>query len=89
MNPFGINFFDIKASNLVRLTLDGNVVDGGSLGKGVNDAGYNLHSGILKARKDVNCIIHLHPTDVIAVSREEDCAMKRNERRRNNGLVGS
>ncbi|THD18172.1 Alpha-adducin [Fasciola hepatica] len=48
--------------------IKGNVVQQGSTVFGVNKAGWNLHSALHAARSDVNCIIHVHLPDVIAVS---------------------
>lgn len=68
LNPFGVNFFEVTASSLVKCNLDGDVVDNGSMNKGCNDAGFNLHSAIMKTKPEIKCAIHLHPKDAVAVS---------------------
>lgn len=67
MNPFGLMFDEITASSLMRLDLDGNVLEmpeGGML----NPAAFTVHSAVLLARPDVNCAIHFHTRDGVAVS---------------------
>ncbi|CAI2724702.1 unnamed protein product [Schistosoma spindalis] len=65
INPFGLLYHEIQASSLVKI--DANVDQGSSV-LGVNKAGWTLHSALHSARKDINCIIHVHLADVIAVS---------------------
>ncbi len=66
LNPYGPLFDEITASSLVKLDGDGNKVDDGSYD--VNPAGYIIHSAVLDARPDVNCVIHTHTMAAIAVS---------------------
>nr|AAW26234.1 SJCHGC02571 protein [Schistosoma japonicum] len=68
INPFGLLYHEIQASSLVKIDASGNIIDQGSSVLGVNKAGWTLHSALHSARKDVNCIIHVHLPDVIAVS---------------------
>ncbi|CAH8449472.1 unnamed protein product [Heterobilharzia americana] len=68
INPFGLLYHEIQASSLVKIDANGNIVDQGSSVLGVNKAGWTLHSALHSTRKDVNCIIHVHLPDVIAVS---------------------
>ncbi|KAA3681496.1 adducin [Paragonimus westermani] len=68
INPFGLLYHEIQASSLVKIDEDGNVVQQGSTVLGVNKAGWMLHSALHAGRPDVNCIIHVHMPDVIAVS---------------------
>ena len=50
---------EVKASNLVKVSMDADLDEKA----GVNRPGFILHSGILRARADVNCAVHIH-TDV-------------------------
>lgn len=68
MNPFGSLFNEVKASNLVAVTLDGKVL---TPGRQINPAGYLIHSAIHAARDDVACVLHTHTTAGIAVSCQE------------------
>lgn len=68
LNPFGLLYHEVTASNLVKVDMDGTVVDQGTTQLGVNSAGYALHSAIHEARLDVNCIIHVHTVPGAAVS---------------------
>lgn len=68
INPFGSLFNEVKASNLVAVTLDGEVL---SPGGQINPAGYLIHSAIHAARDDVACVLHTHTAAGIAVSCQE------------------
>ncbi|VDD96462.1 unnamed protein product [Enterobius vermicularis] len=68
INPFGLLYHEITASSLVKVDLDGNVLDGGSTKLAINQEGFVLHSTIHKARADINCVLHLHTAVVAAVS---------------------
>lgn len=69
LNSHDLMFDEITASNLTRMSFDGRAVDDqpGS-GRIVNLAGHIIHSGILKARPDVNFVIHSHTRAGVAVS---------------------
>ena len=66
LNPFGLMFDEITASSLIRVSQDGTVL--GAEPVPLNIAGYMVHSGVLGARADVNCAMHLHTHDGVAVS---------------------
>jgi len=66
LNPFGLMFDEITASNLMRLDLDGNLVE--PCEHPLNPAGFNIHAGLLGARTDANSVMHLHTRDGVAVS---------------------
>lgn len=58
INPLGVHFSLIKASDLVRVNYDGDIVDGNRTA--INRAGFSIHSAIHKARPDVNAACHCH-----------------------------
>lgn len=58
INPFGKRYDEITASDLIRITIDGEKVSASDWP--VNKAGYEIHSTIHKARADLHCIIHTH-----------------------------
>jgi ribulose-5-phosphate 4-epimerase/fuculose-1-phosphate aldolase len=66
LNPFGLLFEEITASNLMRVDFEGNIVS--PEGAFMNPAAFTIHSGVLAGRPDVNCVIHLHTLDGAAVS---------------------
>ena len=59
LNPVGLLFDEVKASNLVRLNMMGKKVDINNPYI-FNEAGYVIHSSVLSNRRDVNCVIHHH-----------------------------
>ncbi|XP_076849096.1 alpha-adducin isoform X5 [Brachyhypopomus gauderio] len=66
--PFGLLYSEVSASSLVKINLQGEMVDRGSTNLGVNQAGFTLHSAIYAARPDVKCIVHIHTPAGAAVS---------------------
>ncbi|WP_198083479.1 class II aldolase/adducin family protein [Variovorax sp. E3] len=69
INRYGLLFHEMRADNLIKIDLHGNVVDDVDPAKSrVNVAGFVIHSAIHEARHDLNCIIHTHTPDGIAVS---------------------
>lgn len=70
INPFGLHYSEVTPENLVRITLDGEVTDGGD--RQVNRAGFVIHSAIHGARDDAHCIMHIHTTEGCAVSSKEE-----------------
>jgi ribulose-5-phosphate 4-epimerase/fuculose-1-phosphate aldolase len=68
INRYGILFDHIKASDLVRIDSEGQVVDPFYPNHRVNRAGFVIHSAIHAARPDLHCVIHTHTAAGIAVS---------------------
>lgn len=70
INAFGQMWDEISASTLVKVTLDGDVVDD-PVEQGINRAGYVIHSAVHRARPEVNCVIHTHTAAGQAVAAQE------------------
>ncbi len=70
INPFGLRFDEVTASNLVKIDVEGNPV--GPSAHPVNPAGFVIHSALHMAREDARCVIHLHTDDGVAVAAQED-----------------
>lgn len=68
INPFGLLYEEVTARSLVRINLDGEILDHGSTDLGINRAGYVIHSAVHGAREDVACVIHTHTRAGVAVS---------------------
>ncbi|XP_058428441.1 alpha-adducin isoform X9 [Marmota monax] len=66
--PFGLLYSEVTASSLVKINLQGDIVDRGSTNLGVNQAGFTLHSAVYAARPDVKCVVHIHTPAGAAVS---------------------
>ncbi|XP_031434256.1 alpha-adducin isoform X11 [Clupea harengus] len=66
--PFGLLYSEVSASSLVKINIQGEIVDRGSTNLGVNQAGFMLHSAIYAARPDIKCIVHIHTPAGAAVS---------------------
>lgn len=72
INRYGVAFEKMRASDLVLIDLDGNVVDRHFNGGKVNAAGFVIHSAIHDARPDLHCIIHTHTAAGMAVAAQRD-----------------
>lgn len=66
LNPFGLRWDEVTASNLVKIDLEGNVLD--DTPWKINNAGYTIHSAVHAAREDAVCVIHTHTEAGMAVS---------------------
>ncbi|MCP5468607.1 MAG: class II aldolase/adducin family protein [Deltaproteobacteria bacterium] len=62
INPFGLRYDEIKASNLLKINSEAKVLQAKSKKQDlkVNPAGFIIHSAIHEARPEVNCIVHTH-----------------------------
>jgi ribulose-5-phosphate 4-epimerase/fuculose-1-phosphate aldolase len=69
INPFGMLFDEITASSLVKIDLDGNIVE--SNGYFVNKAGFTIHSAVHASREDAQCVMHLHTIAGTAVASQK------------------
>jgi ribulose-5-phosphate 4-epimerase/fuculose-1-phosphate aldolase len=58
-NPLGKHFATLKASDMVLVDYDGNIV-GGNTTRPANAAGFLIHSAVHKARPDVTAACHCH-----------------------------
>ncbi len=54
INPYGLMFHEIRASDLVRVDLDGNPVQ--ETNAPINRAGFFIHSAVHEARPDIACV---------------------------------
>jgi ribulose-5-phosphate 4-epimerase/fuculose-1-phosphate aldolase len=70
INPYGLRFDEVTASNLVKIDLEGNPV--GEQPYGANKAGFVIHGAIHAARADAQCVFHTHTLAGMALSAQED-----------------
>lgn len=72
INKYGVHFHEMRASDLVKIDLQGNIVEEGTgKSKRVNAAGFTIHSAIHMAREDLMCVAHTHTAAGIAVSAQK------------------
>jgi len=69
LNPFGLLYEEITASNLVIVGLDGELITDGPWR--VNQAGFVIHSAIHESREDAHCVLHTHTKAGCAVAAQE------------------
>lgn len=70
LNPFGLSFDEVTASNLLKIDLEGNKLLESP--HPVHKAGFVIHSAVHRARADADCVIHLHTRAGMAVSALEE-----------------
>src|SRR4030088_2157747 len=70
INPYGLAFDEVTASNLVKVDMEGNPV--GQQQYKANKAGFIIHSAIHMARKDAICVWHMHTLAGMAVSAQDE-----------------
>jgi ribulose-5-phosphate 4-epimerase/fuculose-1-phosphate aldolase len=66
INPFGLHYREVKASNLVLIDLEGNLLRESEWP--VNRAGFVIHSAIHGSHGEAHCVMHTHTTNGVAVS---------------------
>jgi ribulose-5-phosphate 4-epimerase/fuculose-1-phosphate aldolase len=69
INPLGLLFEEITASSLIKVDLDGNMLEESPWK--VNRAGFVIHSAVHAAREDAKFIVHLHTVAGQAVSAQK------------------
>ena len=66
INPYGLRYGEVTASNLVKIDLDGAIV--GTTAWSVNVAGYAIHGAIHAHAADAHCVMHTHSPAGMAVA---------------------
>ena len=65
LNPFGLHYSEVCASNLVKVDVDGNIV--GESPWPINPAAFSFHGAIHQTLADAHCVMHVHTTATMAV----------------------
>ena len=66
INPFGLHYREVTASNLVAIDLEGNPVR--PTAHPINRAGFVIHSAIHGNVDEAHCVMHTHKTTGMAVA---------------------
>ena len=66
INPFGLHYSEVTASNLLKIDLQGRVLDGSRYP--VNPAGFVVHAAIHEGLPEAHCVMHTHTTAGVAVA---------------------
>ncbi|HEY0614025.1 MAG TPA: class II aldolase/adducin family protein [Candidatus Elarobacter sp.] len=77
INAYGMHFSEMTASSLLKVDLDGNLVEPTT--SFFNPAGFTIHSAVHAAREDAKCVLHLHTVAGVAVSCQEDGLLPLNQ----------
>jgi len=65
INPLGLMYDEITASNLVKIDVHGNKIAGPGE---TSPAGFVIHGAVHEARHDIDCVLHAHTPEGVAVS---------------------
>ncbi|WP_027855425.1 class II aldolase/adducin family protein [Marinobacterium litorale] len=65
INPFGLHYSEVTASNLVKVDVQGNIV--GHSDWPINPAGFTFHGAIHDKVDHGHCVMHVHTTPTLAV----------------------
>jgi len=77
INPYGLRWEEITASNLVKIDVEGNKVCSSTYP--VNPAGFTIHSAIHRSSHDAAWIMHTHSRAGVAVSTMEEGLLPLNQ----------
>lgn len=66
INPFGLHYSEVTASNLLKIDLAGRKQDDSPWP--VNPAGFTVHAAIHDGIADAHCVMHTHTTAGVAVA---------------------
>jgi ribulose-5-phosphate 4-epimerase/fuculose-1-phosphate aldolase len=69
INPYGLMFDEITASSLVKIDIAGKVLQDTPFP--INPAGFVIHSAVHSARHDVQCVMHTHTLNGVAVAAQK------------------
>ena len=78
INPYGFLFNEVCASNLVKIDVDGNVLDDAPYT--YIQAGFVIHSAVHMSRGDAMCVIHTHTNAGMAVSAQKEGLLPLNQK---------
>ncbi|HEY9549837.1 MAG TPA: class II aldolase/adducin family protein [Kiloniellaceae bacterium] len=70
INPFGLMFDEITASNLVKVDQEGNICS--KTDYTINPAGFVIHGALHMALPEVACVIHTHTRAGVGVATQKD-----------------
>ena len=66
INPFGLHYSEVTASNLLKIDTEGNKLDDSPWP--VNPAGFTVHSALHQGIAEAHCVMHTHTTAGLAVA---------------------
>jgi len=70
INPFGLHYSEVTASNLLKIDLQGNIL--GRADWPFNPAGFTPHATIHAGIANAHCVMHTHTTAGMAVACSQD-----------------
>ncbi|MCU1719071.1 class II aldolase/adducin family protein [Pseudomonas sp. 5P_3.1_Bac2] len=76
INPFGLFFEEVRASDLIVVDMHGKVLEGNA---DYNVAGFTIHSAVHMARDDAHCVIHTHTLAGMAVAAQDEGLLQLNQ----------
>eukprot|EP00451_Oxyrrhis_marina_P036548 CAMPEP_0204371472 /NCGR_PEP_ID=MMETSP0469-20131031/46528_1 /ASSEMBLY_ACC=CAM_ASM_000384 /TAXON_ID=2969 /ORGANISM="Oxyrrhis marina" /LENGTH=325 /DNA_ID=CAMNT_0051361591 /DNA_START=40 /DNA_END=1018 /DNA_ORIENTATION=+ len=71
INPFGLHFREVTASSLLKVGIDGKIIDEGTGAGPLFMQGFVVHSAVHAHREDLHCVWHCHHPDTAAISMQK------------------
>jgi len=68
ISPYGLLHHEVSASKLIKVNMQGELIQEGATNLISNPHSFQLYSAIYQSRPDLHCIIHVKTPDVLAVS---------------------
>jgi len=68
ISPYGLLHHEISASKLIKVNMQGELIQEGATNLTSNPKNFQLYSAIYQSRPDIHCIVHVKTPDVLAVS---------------------
>ncbi len=66
INPYGLMYDEVTASNLVKIDLEGNIVEKSDWD--INPAGFIIHSAVHSTKNNAHCVMHTHTNAGMAMA---------------------
>jgi ribulose-5-phosphate 4-epimerase/fuculose-1-phosphate aldolase len=71
INPYGLRYDEMKASDLLIVDMHGNVIPANSE-RAPSKPGFLIHSAIHMARPELTCVMHVHTVPTMAIAALRD-----------------
>jgi len=65
--PYGLMYDEVTASSLVKVDMQGSVIDGGTTTFGVDSTAVSLHAAAYSANSSITCVLHIAAPAVLSV----------------------
>lgn len=68
INPYGLLYHEVSAAKLLKVNMQGEILDQGSTTLSLNTSSFSFHSAVHAARPDIQCVATVQNKDILAIS---------------------